>query len=200
MVWRRLTISVLLIVGMAVHGAGPAQATSALTVAVAGRMIVGNGIAYPCLDGKGPGPVPVVNLAKCVPLVNTAYFNLVADGVGGIGKALTPKCGASAGCFGAGIFQMNAIGVVAGHCGFSTGQGAGTISGGTIGTKPGSSIRPYTFVWLELGGVLIVTGTYNGTGVLTGALVAVPDPFAGAGCLNKAPKPFIFAGGLVFAD
>jgi hypothetical protein len=196
--------------GLVASSAPPAHAFVESDLVLDGTATVGNGLAYPCITGKGAVPpgVPAVDVAKCTSkLANVVPFTFNGTARGVTVKVDKSKCKSAPlnTCVQVSEYTLNSSGTVSGWCGLSIGQGSGTItkSANIVSTKPDANNPPITFnfTWTGIGGVLLITGTATrGTltgGVVTGSPLALvlPGNVVGAGtCLNKAPKSFRVVG------
>lgn len=201
-------LSLLVIVTVALIGSMtmPAEATMVGGGLLQGRASVGNGLASPCLDGKGPSPS--VNPAKCPAFLNgkaPVSFTFSGTLTGAIAKVNKTKCKTAKpnACYDIGTFPVAASGSVVGKCGASLGNGSGAIGTGAsnVRTKPATNAtRSFTFSWTGVGGNLILSGTIDGTGTLAGVVAAAPDVFTGGSCTHKAAKDFIVVGPVVMIN
>lgn len=194
---RRRRIAAVAIVASLMYGllGVRPEAASAVTVGVVnivGHMGVGNGIAYPCLDGKTSPPA--VNPSKCGGYLtsgNTAAITLtttVAAGVLGNGpdkgvKSHSPELG---------TFSFVSTGSVTGACGLAK----ATLTGGlspvlAIGGK--SKFRSVALSMLILGNTVFISGMTNKGERIDGTLLALPEVGT---CENKTPKTYTIIGSL----
>ncbi len=196
---RLARFSVLFIPMMALVAsmAPPASATEVGALVVVGQANVGQGIAYPCLDGKTTPPT--VNPAKCTGHLganpNKAAVTFSGTGAGTVVKVTKPKCPLV--CVEAGTFAITASGSISGACGLSSGVLAGSITPiVSVGTKPAKP-RGFNVSYQGIGGLLVVTGNTSKGEILAGAVVALPTTGT---CLNKTPKSFTVAGPIFVID
>ena len=148
---------------------------------LAGSVFLGQGLTYPVTVAAGltpplpPNPHPIHFVVQ-QPRTTTFGFSL--NILGGCVNSnppnvKSPTLGTS----------VTADGVVSGWCGLSS--GTGTLH---LGNNP-------RFAWVDVGGVLVVTGG------LTGVVHATPDTFAGDTCnSNFGADQFIFSGLVVAYD
>ena len=210
----RLGVLLAPIMALVAGLAPPAEAVAAGGGVLIGRASVANGLAYPCFDGQGgpAGTPPSVNPAKC-PVLNTkpdVGFAFGGQLVGALAKANKPKCFAAPACAEAGLFAMAASGVLdngplglttSPKCGLSSGSGSGSIALSTplVDSKP-TGASPFTFDFEGIGGLLVFTGSFRGSGVWAGVLVAMADSTTGGSCVNKAAKDYSVVGPVVVFD
>lgn len=185
----RLGVLLMTAVGLVAGSAAPAGAASAGSVAVVGTAAVGNGIAYPCLDGKTTPPS--VNPAKCLPNSNTASVSFVSTVAAGA-VASTAKPGPAVE---AGTFSIVGTGSVTGACGLSSGGLSGSITPIlALGTK--AKTRTFAVTFQGVGGTLVIMGTTSKGETVEGVVLALPTTGT---CLNKTPKAFTIVGPILVA-
>ena len=212
----RLGVLLAPIMALVAGLAPPAEAVAAGGGVLVGSFTVANGLAYPCFDGKGgpPGTPPTVNPAKC-PVLNTkpdVGFTFSGQLVGALAKANKPKCVPQPGntCIEVGVFNVTTTGVLdngplglttSPKCGLSSGSGGGaiTLSTPVVDTKPGPA-SPITFAFDGIGGLVVITGSFRGSGFWAGVFVAMPDSTTGGSCQNKAAKNYIVVGPVVVVE
>lgn len=207
----RLCALLLLIMGLVVGTAPPAHSLHMFTLKFNGFATVGNGIAYPCLGGKGavPPATPTVETTKCDPTVmsNSAGLNLQATGVGELAKIIKLKCNHPPDnvCARTANYNIASSGMIRGYCGSSRGMITGTITQNGVvvnNEKPALINGPITFSFSfeEKGGVAILTGTADrggNIGTLEGKAtwaIGPGVPGSAGTCFNKASKTFVVDG------
>lgn len=174
----------------------PAEAASAGVITFTGSMSVGNGIAYPCLDGKSS--TPQFNVQKCGGVLTSQNMAAVTLGsylaVGAFGNG--PTSATKSNTVETGAFTIAALGVISGACNLSSGTMSGTISPViAVGTK--FKMRSIFLTFSDLAGIVFITGmTSKGEGFF-GPVHKIPTTGT---CMNKTAKTFTVSGTLVFAQ
>lgn len=211
----RLGVLMASVLGLLGVTLAPAQAIQVGTVAFIGDAIITGGgrLGYPCTididDIDIPGDVPgclltavngtsvtfkpgklgmsEVNLTQSNG--NTGNFGFGSTTCVGL-KLTVDKPGKSTGAAGP-LCSIGATGVVTGYCGLSSGTGVGFF---TLGIKTLS----FTFKFWDVGGTLIVSGTYAGAGAgdIKGVFEVIPDLpiLSTTSCTNKWAIHFTIVG------
>ena len=200
----RLVAVVVAVLGLMASAAPPASATVVTTGVFVGVWTWGNGIAYPCVTGKGPSPPtpPQFDASKCPPTTNnTAAWTFDGTAVTGVAKVVKAKCLLTdLACAHVALTTMRGMGTIKGNCSAYTKTGTVTWSSTDIvNTKESSPSLAGTISVTAVGGVNVMTGTVQRSstatiGTLTGSFFAVPDASTGSGCWDKRGKRWVSAG------